>query len=196
MCMIRIRLFSALVFFLQLFLYVNCGGLKILTRMTVATLIGQSSRRADFWTSVDHGTVSGGVFFSSICGRWSENARDVFALQLLSIMVQWNKVCSFFSKSDCRRTRSQQICIEISCVNPTQNTKNPGIGSTVNPPVLHVLMSVVKASYAELLQVINVPFRELMDMLADIDRVPSRNSGGLLVGCGRVGFGVFECRGF
>lgn len=57
-------------------------------------------------------------------------------------------------------------------------------------------MSVVKASYAELLQVINVPFRELMDMLADIDRVPSRNSGGLLVGCGRVGFGVFECRGF
>lgn len=27
-----------------------------------------------------------------------------------------------------------------------------------------------KASYAELLQVINVPFRELMDMLADIDR--------------------------
>lgn len=34
-----------------------------------------------------------------------------------------------------------------------------------------------------------------MDMLADIDRVPSRNGGGLLVGCGRVGFGVFECRG-
>eukprot|EP00438_Fugacium_kawagutii_P020867 Skav209439 [mRNA] locus=scaffold805:198429:200684:- [translate_table: standard] len=30
---------------------------------------------------------------------------------------------------------------------------------------------VVNASYAELLQVINVPFRELMDMLADIDRV-------------------------
>ena len=29
-----------------------------------------------------------------------------------------------------------------------------------------------EASYAELLQVINVPFRELMDMLADIDRVP------------------------
>lgn len=28
-----------------------------------------------------------------------------------------------------------------------------------------------EASYAELLQVINVPFRELMDMLADIDRV-------------------------
>ena len=30
----------------------------------------------------------------------------------------------------------------------------------------------VEASYAELLQVINVPFRELMDMLADIDRAP------------------------
>ena len=89
----------------------------------------------------------------------------------------------------------------LLCQLSTQNTKkNHGFRVNRLPPTRFARpgesVGVVKASYAELLQVINVPFRELMDMLADIDRVPKPgNSGGsLLVGWnGRVGFGVFEC---